>query len=213
MLKASALPKRYDIGKTQFYQWRNHLKTLGYDMEPSKQGQSSLYSDEQIELFDQFATHIKEHDGFDRFPPATTEEEPPVNSSPNDHPANGLVHHQNEQVNLESAPPEEIYVDTNPLEDIREQHLDLVDTAAQHLAADTLTTLNYLTSDYLKYRDFSIPELTEQVNQSEQVRQRSLTNLMDSPNSTVKKMLARKRNHRKRTSHGAEAVPPPCPPQ
>ncbi|ACB54485.1 hypothetical protein cce_5139 [Crocosphaera subtropica ATCC 51142] len=108
MLKASALPKRYEIGKTQFYQWRNHLKTLGYDMEPQRQGQSSLYSDEQIELFDQFATHIKEHDGFDRFPPATIKEEPPVNSSPNDNPPNGLVHHQDEQLNLESAPPEEI---------------------------------------------------------------------------------------------------------
>ncbi|MGB5594549.1 MAG: hypothetical protein WBM62_11025 [Crocosphaera sp.] len=196
MLKASALPKRYDIGKTQFYQWRNHLKTLGYDMEPNRNGQSSLYSDEQIELFDQFAAHIKAHDGFDRFPPATREAEPPVNSSLNDNPPNGLVHHQDEQVNIESAPPEEIYVDANPLEDIKEHHLNLVDTAAQHIAAETITTFNYLTADYLKHRDFSITGLAEQVNQSEQIRQRSLTNLMESPNSTVKKMLARKRNRR-----------------
>ncbi|MGK7879658.1 MAG: hypothetical protein AB4060_06105 [Crocosphaera sp.] len=194
MLKASALPKRYDIGKTQFYQWRNHLKTLGYNMEPQRKGQSSLYSDEQIELFDHFAAHIKEYDGFDRFPPATIQQEPPVNSSLNDNPPNGLVHHQDEQVNIESTHPEEIYVDTNPLNDIKENHLNLVDTAAQHAAAETITTFNYLTADYLKHRDFSIPELTEQVNQSEQIRQRSLTNLMDSPNNTVKKMLARKRN-------------------
>lgn len=145
MLKASALPKRYDIGKTQFYQWRNHLKTLGYDMEPTKQGQSSLYSDEQIELFDHFAAHIKEHDGFDRFPPATIEEEPPVNSSINDNPPNGLVHHQDEQLDLESAHPEEIYVDSNPLEDIRENNLNLVDTAAQHTAAETITTIDHIT--------------------------------------------------------------------
>ncbi|MEA5536827.1 hypothetical protein, partial [Crocosphaera sp. XPORK-15E] len=77
-----------------------------------------------------------------------------------------------------------------------EKNLNLVDTAAQHIAAETITTLNYLTADYLKHRDFSITGLTEQVNQSEQVRQQSLTNLMDSPNNTVKKMLARKRNRR-----------------
>ncbi|MEA5537112.1 hypothetical protein [Crocosphaera sp. XPORK-15E] len=137
MLQASALPKRYDIGKTQFYQWRNHLKTLGYDMEPTRKGQSSFYSDEQIELFDQFAAHIKEHEGFDRFPPATIEAEPTVNSSVNDNHLNGLVHHQDEPVNIESATPEEIYIDSNPLEDIREKNLNLVDTAAQHIAAET----------------------------------------------------------------------------
>lgn len=196
MLKASALPSRYNIGKTRFYDWRNHLQTLGYNMEPIKKGRISWYSDEQIELLDQLSQHMKAHQGFEGFPPAVIEPESPVSNSNENNHSNGLVHHQGEPYNIESDDTEEIYVDTNPLEDIRENNLNLVDTAAQHIAAETLTTLNYLTADYLKHRDFTVAGLSEQVEQSEQVRKRSLTNLMDSPEATAKKMLARVRQRR-----------------
>ncbi len=169
MLKASALPSRYNIGKTRFYDWRNHLIKLGYDMEPTKKGQTSLYSDEQVQLLDHFSQHIKEYQGFDGFPPACIEPSPPVNSSPSQNPPNGLVHTSPEQVQIESATPEEIYVDTNPLEDIRESNLNLVDTAAQHNAAQNLAAFNYLTVDYMKHRDFTVAGLTEQVQQCQTV--------------------------------------------
>ena len=199
MLQASDVPKAIGTKRTHFYEVRNHLIELGYDLEPKKKGRVSWYSDEQVDLMKDLQAHYRKTGAYDGFPFPNVYQTTQDNSShqtAEDNNGNGLIHSQPEHIPIEYNDNEEIDIDTNPLEDIREHHLDLVDTAAQHLAADTLTNLNYLTADYLKHRDFSIPELTEQVNQSEQIRQRSLTNLMESPNSTVKKMLVRKRNRR-----------------
>ena len=91
---------------------------------------------------------------------------------------------------------EEIYVETNPLEDIKEQNLRSIDAAAQHFAAQNLAALNYLTVDYMKHRDFSLDGLSEQVQKSEQAVKQSFTSLMESPEATTKKLLSRIRQRR-----------------
>ncbi len=197
MLQASDVPKAIGTKRTHFYEVRNHLISLGYNLEPEKKGRVSWYSDEQVDLMKNLQAHYRKTGAYDGFPFPNGH---PTNQDDSSHQTtetsngNGLIHSQPEHIPIEYNDSEEIEINTNPLEDIREHHLNLVDKAAQHTAAETLTAFNYLTADYLKHRDFSIPELTEQVNQSEEVRQRSLTNLMESPNSTVKKMLARKRS-------------------
>ena len=140
----------------------------------------------------------------DDFPPcpnhnnnsqAKTEEqiEPIVNG-------NGIVPNDRELVTNESSnegfSEEEIYIDTNPLEDIKEQNLRTIDTAAQHFAAQNIAALNYLTVDYMKHRDFSVDGLSEQVQKSEQAVEQSFTSLMESPNTTTKKLLSRIRQRR-----------------
>ena len=49
----------------------------------------------------------------------------------------------------DSVDAEEIFVDTNPLEDIQENNFRRVDEAAQFAAAQNLVAFNYLTVNYL----------------------------------------------------------------
>jgi hypothetical protein len=98
---------------------------------------------------------------------------------------------------------EEIYVETNPLEDIKEQNLRSIDAAAQHFAAQNIVALNYLTVDYMKHRDFSVDGLSEQVQQSEQVVKQSFISLMESPEATTKKLLSQIRRHRPQSRSSA----------
>ncbi|MFN6298244.1 MAG: hypothetical protein ACK4WI_10925 [Microcystis sp.] len=73
MQKAASLPDRYRIGKTQFYERRQHLIRLGYDMEAEKHGRNSYYSDEQVQIFDDLNTHYKKWGTLEGFPTATPE--------------------------------------------------------------------------------------------------------------------------------------------
>ncbi|MEA5511837.1 hypothetical protein VB715_18865 [Crocosphaera sp. UHCC 0190] len=199
MLQASDVPKAIGTKRTHFYEVKKQLTNLGYNVEPEKRGRVSWYSDEQVQLMKDLQVHYATTGAYEGFPFPNghqTNNDGLSHQSEETSNGNGLVHTNSEHIPIESTTHEEIYIDSNPLEDIREKNLNLVDTAAQHIAAETLTTLNYLTADYLKHRDFSITGLTEQVNQSEQVRQQSLTNLMGSPEATAKKMLARVRQRR-----------------
>ncbi len=198
MLKASDIPKEIGTSKTHFYAVRSHLMKLGYDLEPTKKGRGSWYCPEQVQLMRDLEAHYKANGCFDGFPPALIDsEDVPTNNPDLSHESgetskgNGLVHTSPEQVPIESHSTEEIYIDTNPLEDLHDSNLNLVDKAAQHNAAQNLAAFNYLTVDYMKHRDFTVAGLTEQVQQSEQAVKQSFTNLMDTPNSTAKKMLAR----------------------
>jgi spore germination protein GerM len=195
MKQASALPDRYRIGRTQFYQRRDYLIKLGYNMEPVKQGRNSFYSDEQIHWLDELNTHIKKHSTLEGFPAAVIEVnnvcvKADMNLEISD-PRSELVHAADQTVRIESTKPEEILVDTTPLEDIQEQNLRSVDEAAQYIAAQNLTALNYLTVGYMKERTFTVPGLAEQVNQSEQVVRQSFTSLMESPEAIAKKLMSR----------------------
>ena len=71
MLGATALPKRYGISKAGFYQRRDYLKSLGYDVEPKKSGRKRLYDSFQVQLFDGLDAHIKSTGTMEAFSGAT----------------------------------------------------------------------------------------------------------------------------------------------
>lgn len=204
MIKASALPSKYDIGKTRFYERRNYLIKLGYQVEPTREGRCSFYTSKQVHLFDELDAHIKAAGGMEGFRTSVFESR---NKGENVyekvepvHNGNGIVRSESELIANDSAnefvEEEEIYIETNPLEDIKEQNLQSVDAAAQHFAAQNLAALNYLTVDYMKHRQFSIGGLSEQVQNSEQVLKQSFTSVMESPEVTTKKLLSQIRQGR-----------------
>jgi hypothetical protein len=204
MIKASALPSKYDIGKTRFYERRNYLIKLGYQVEPTKEGRCSFYTSKQVHLFDELDAHIKAAGGMEGFRTSVFEsrnkEENVYEKVESVHNGNGIVRSESELIANDSAnefvEEEEIYIETNPLEDIKEQNLQSVDAAAQHFAAQNLAALNYLTVDYMKHRQFSIGGLSEQVQNSEQVLKQSFTSVMESPEVTTKKLLSQIRQGR-----------------
>lgn len=200
MKQASALPDRYRIGRTQFYQRRDYLIKLGYNMEPIKQGRNCFYSDEQIHWLDELNAYIKKHSTLEGFPAAVIE----VNDISNEadekasnNKSNGeLIHSQSEPVQIESTQTEEIVVNTSPLEDIQEQNLHSIDVAAQYAAAQNLVAFNYLQIDYMKHRDFRVAGLAEEVHQSEQAVRESFASMMESPSAATKKLLGRIKERR-----------------
>ncbi len=204
MIKTSALSSKYGIGRTHFYKRRDYLLKLGYNLQPTKKGRCSFYSREQVRVFDELDAHIKAAGGMDGFRnPVIDNRNEGENGNGKVEPVrNGgeLVHTEREQVANKSAnksaPEEEIYVETNPLEDIKEQNLRSVDAAAQHFAAQNLAALNYLTVDYMNHRQFSIAGLSEQVQKSEQAVKQSFTSVMESPEATTKKLLSQIRQRR-----------------
>lgn len=195
MLSASSLPERYGIGKTYFYQRREYLIELGYDMEAVKDGRKKLYTDEQIQLLDELDAHIKDTEGMEGFPKAevTASDSTPqtVSNQEETNERNGIVRADREQIEINEPEAENLYVDTNPIADIQEQQLASIDVAAQYSAAQNLTAFNYLTVDYMKHRDFSVQELTDEVRKSEQAVRKSFDSMMENPSSTTKKLRAR----------------------
>ena len=195
MSSASSLYERYSIGKTSFYQRRDYLIELGYDMEAVKDGRKKNYTDEQIQLLDELDAHIEDTGGMEGFPAANPA---PSNSSSqsvsNEAEAsngNGLVRRESEQIETNEPGAEEVYVDTSPLEDIQEQQLASIDVAAQYSAAQNLTAFNYLTVDYMKHRDFSVQELADEVHKSEQAIRKTFDSMTENPAKSTKKILAR----------------------
>jgi hypothetical protein len=210
MLSASSLPDRYGIGKTYFYQRREYLIELGYDMEAEKNGRKKIYTDEQIQILDELDAHIGDTGGMEGFAPAIaartaemSEATSDITSSPSNTPAqaqrnepetpnsNGLVHTDSEQIEINEPAAENVYIDTNPLADIQEQQLASIDVAAQYSAAQNLTAFNYLTVDYMKHRDFSVQELAEEVHKSEQAVRKTFDSMMENPAEATKKILAK----------------------
>lgn len=195
MQKAASLPDRYRIGKTQFYERRQHLIRLGYDMEADKHGRNSYYSDEQIQIFDDLNAHYQKWGTLEGFPSATPEiadnQTEPDKNSPITNTETGLVQRESEKVINNSVDTEEIFVDTNPLEDIQEDNFRRVDEAAQFAAAQNIVAFNYLTVNYMKQRDFSVPGLRSQVEKSSRVVEESLDSLKQSPEVIAKKLIQR----------------------
>jgi hypothetical protein len=195
MISASSLPERYGIGKTYFYQRREYLIELGYDLEAVKDGRKKIYTDEQIRILDELDAHIKDTGAMSGFPRAevTTSNTPTqtVNNQAETNERNGLVYTDREQIEINEDEASEIYVDTNHIADIQEQQLASIDVAAQYSAAQNLTAFNYLTVDYMKHRDFSVQELAEPVHKSEQAVRKSFDSMMKSPATTTKKIRAR----------------------
>jgi hypothetical protein len=195
MQKAASLPDRYRIGKTQFYERRQHLIRLGYDMEADKLGRNSYYSDEQIQIFDDLNTHYQKWGTLEGFPSATPEiadnQTEPDKNSPVTNTETGLVQRESEKVINNSVDTEEIFVDTNPLEDIQEDNFRRVDEAAQFAAAQNIVAFNYLTVNYMKQRNFSVPGLRSQVEKSSRVVEESLDSLKQSPEVIAKKLIQR----------------------
>ena len=195
MQKAASLPDRYRIGKTQFYERRQHLIRLGYDMEADKHGRNSYYSDEQIQIFDDLNTHYQKWGTLEGFPSATPEiadnQTETDKNSPVTNTETGLVQRESEKVINNSVDTEEIFVDTNPLEDIQEDNFRRVDEAAQFAAAQNIVAFNYLTVNYMKQRDFSVPGLRSQVEKSSRVVEESLDSLKQSPEVIAKKLIQR----------------------
>ncbi len=76
MIIASKLPQRYGIGKTYFYQRRSYLKSLGYDLEPEKDGSRRKYTDPQVKLLDELDNYISSNGGMEGFPPANDSSTP-----------------------------------------------------------------------------------------------------------------------------------------
>lgn len=195
MLSASSLPDRYGICKTYFYQRREYLIELGYDMEAVKDGRKKIYTDEQIQILDELDAHIKDTGEMEGFAPAkvttsNSEEQTTDNRDENNN-GNGIVRSHSEQIEHNEPESDEVYVDTNPIADIQEQQLASIDVAAQYSAAQNLTAYNYLTVDYMKHRDFSVEELADEVHKSEQAVRESFNSMTENPASTTKKILAR----------------------
>ena len=203
MTSTAELLSRYRIGKKQFYLRRDCLTKLGYDLQGQKMGRTCIYSPEQVELLDRLNQHLQSHRTMDEFPPAgstgashcapATTPERQQNGSGN---GSELVTVSHSSVETAPEPDEEIYVDTNPIEDIKEQQLDSVHVAAQYSAAQNLTAFNYLTLDYMKHRDFTVEGLAEEVHKSEQAVRESFASMMESPEQATKKLLARIRQRR-----------------
>lgn len=195
MQKAASLPDRYRIGKTQFYERRQHLIRLGYDMEADKHGRNSYYNDQQIQIFDDLNAHYRKWGTLEGFPSATPEiadnQTETSKNSPVTNAETGLVQRESEKVINNSVDTEEIFVDTNPLEDIQEDNFRRVDEAAQFAAAQNLVAFNYLTVNYMKQRDFSVPGLRSQVEKSSRVVEESLDSLKQSPEVIAKKLIQR----------------------
>jgi hypothetical protein len=195
MQKAASLPDRYRIGKTQFYERRQHLIRLGYDMEADKHGRNSYYSDEQIQIFDDLNTHYQKWGTLEGFPSATPEiadnQTETDKNSPVTNTETGLVQRESEKVINNSVDTEEIFVDTNPLEDIQEDNFRRVDEAAQFAAAQNIVAFNYLTVNYMKQLNFSVPGLRSQVEKSSRVVEESLDSLKQSPEVIAKKLIQR----------------------
>ncbi len=195
MQKAASLPDRYRIGKTQFYERRQHLIRLGYDMEADKHGRNSYYSYEQIQIFDDLNAHYQKWGTLEGFPSATPEiadnQTETDKNSPVTNTETGLVQRESEKVINNSVDTEEIFVDTNPLEDIQEDNFRRVDEAAQFAAAQNIVAFNYLTVNYMKQRDFSVPGLRSQVEKSSRVVEESLDSLKQSPEVIAKKLIQR----------------------
>ena len=82
MLPASELPERYGISESSFYRRRKYLQSLGYIIEPIKQGSQSLYDQEHLELFDELHFYIKERGGSKGFPTPAEQQPSPPNTSP-----------------------------------------------------------------------------------------------------------------------------------
>ncbi len=76
MTSTSALLSRYQIGRKQFYQRRDCLIKLGYDLQGQKVGRTCTYTPEQIELLDHLDQHIQSGLTMDTFPPVITQ--PPM---------------------------------------------------------------------------------------------------------------------------------------
>ena len=195
MLSASSLPDRYSIGKTYFYQRREYLIELGYDMEAVKDGRKKIYTDEQIQILDELDAHIKDTGGMEEFPQAnpapSNNSNKSVSNEAETNNGNGLVRAESEQIEINEPEAEDVYVDTSPLEDIQEQQLASIDVAAQYSAAQNLTAFNYLTVDYMKHRDFSVQELADEVHKSEQAVRKTFDSMTENPASATKKILAR----------------------
>ena len=66
MTPASELIEQYK--KATFYQRRDILSKLGYDVEPTKEGRNAYYSEEQVKLFRAFDEHIKTTGSTEGFP-------------------------------------------------------------------------------------------------------------------------------------------------
>lgn len=200
MKQASTLPDRYRIGKTQFYQRRDYLIKLGYNMEPIKQGRNCFYSDEQIYWLDELNAYIKMHSTLEGFPAAVIEvNNISIEAAQNLDNAQGngeLIHSQSEPIPIESTQTEEIIVNTSPLEDIQEQNLHSIDVAAQYGAAQNLVAFNYLQLDYMKHRDFTVAGLAEEVHQSEQAVRESFASMMQTPNVATKKLMDKIKSRR-----------------
>ena len=195
MLSASSLPERYGIGKTYFYQRREYLIELGYDMEAVKDGRNKIYTDEQVKLLDELNAHIGDTGSMEGFAKAevTTSNHAiqAVSNQVETNNNNGLVHTEREQIEINDSEAENVYVDTNPIADIQEQQLASIDVAAQYSAAQNLTAFNYLTVDYMKHRDFSVQELASEVHKSEQAIRKTFDSMMENPATTTKKIRAR----------------------
>lgn len=195
MLSASSLPDRYGIGKTYFYQRREYLIELGYDLEAVKDGRKKLYTDEQIQILDELDAHIEDTGGMEGFPKAeittSNNASQTISNQVETNNGNGIIHTDREPIEINEEEVTEIYVDTNPLADIQEQQLASIDVAAQYSAAQNLTAFNYLTVDYMKHRDFSVQELAEEVHKSEQAVRKTFDSMMENPSSTTKKILNR----------------------
>ncbi len=161
MLGASKLPERYGIGKTLFYQRRNYLLKLGYDLEPEKDGNKRKYRDEQIQLLDELNKYIRQNGGMEGFPCATVRDESGLVHTDSEQTErkrshssegfseatigreSGLVRSKSEQTGIEREQTQKISVNTAPIADIKEHQLKSVDGAAQYSAAELLAVFNY----------------------------------------------------------------------
>lgn len=226
MKTASELPRRYNIGKTNFYQRRDLLIQLGYDMQPEKQGRKCFYSEQQIQLFDELDDYISENHTTEGFPPAQipinnnghhSPTQPSenqqfsfvgnsngdINSSVQSNPESKISLVQTNQLNIDRPEPsnsnneeESVVLDLDPLADIKEQKFKSVDVAAQFAAAGNLAAFNYLQIDYMKHRDFSVKGLAEEVQQSEQAVRQTFANMMTTPKQMGKKIMDKMRERR-----------------
>ncbi len=197
MMLASKLPERYGIGKSLFKGRRSYLKSLGYNLEPEKDGNRRKYSDEQIKLLDELDRYIKQNGEMEGFPPANAS----AKTHPSQKPPNNteiksdstLVHLNGGNIETSSGNSSEIYVETDPTADIKEHQLKSVDGAAQYSAAELLAVFNYRQLDYLKNRNFTIPGLAEEVQKSSDAVRQCFESMTGTPGESIKKSLEKLR--------------------
>ena len=205
MTSTSELLLKYQISRSQFYQRRDCLIKLGYDLQGQKVGRNCTYTPEQVELLDRLDKHIKSNWPIDKFPTAAVSAQPSQAKAEQNGHGNGhvqgseLVSYQGEQLEITEADEEEIEVDTNPTADIKEQQLNSVDAAAQYSAAELMAIFNYRQLDYMKNRNFTIPGLAEEVHKSEEAVRQSFDSMMGVPGESIKKKLKKLRQRDQQT--------------
>ena len=143
----------FNCKKTIFYKRKNELESLGYELEPKRQGRVSFYSDEQFVIISDYLSYINEGGISSEYPP---KEQNGIVKNPN----NNIQKHEDE-------------LDTSP----QENEVKRIDEESQLEAARREIMVDY----YRTTGKYNIPGLATNIeNTREKIHQGKMARELDS---------------------------------